>query len=570
MNFLALLGWSYDDKTTIMSRHELVERFSLERVVPSPATFDYEKLDWLNGVYLRALQPEEYAHFLGAGSASRGSTGRGERVSRDGAARAGEDREVLAVPRLRPLPVRGRRAAGRRRRPASSPLRPSARAASSRGRRRRSRRRCARSRTSWGRSRAGVRADPARGHRLEGLAGAVREPRAARPRRVAAAAQGRGRLSGRGGASGSSARWKMRQAASRNCRVGRGSSRRDRRRMRGAICHLLIWKRGCAARSYGGRRAPSRRPRASRRPRPARAPSVAPATNASAPTSASRNATSGRARPSSRLAERLAGARRGRPASRSRASRTRKSAPRHSAAAARPPPRPGPSSASATSRGRVARARRARAASSACAVSAPGGGARPKACSLARWSAYWSRASRASAARRRAARVRRRSGRGARACARAPSRARRSPRVPLRRRRVSAPQWSLEHRRSLVPSRRRMQAQTPTCARRRGRRGASSARAGQPRARGLRGRGGGDARRGGGGARGGAPDVVLLDLHLGGRETRACSRAAGGRHPGRARDRLGRRRRVPRRGRRGAREAVRARRPSSTVARRAR
>jgi glutamyl-tRNA synthetase len=61
MNFLALLGWSYDDKTTIMSRDELVERFSLERVVPSPATFDYQKLDWMNGVYLRALQPDEYA-----------------------------------------------------------------------------------------------------------------------------------------------------------------------------------------------------------------------------------------------------------------------------------------------------------------------------------------------------------------------------------------------------------------------------------------------------------------------------------------------------------------------------
>jgi glutamyl-tRNA synthetase len=61
MNFLALLGWSYDDKTTIMSRDELIERFSLDRVVSSPATFDYEKLDWLNGMYLRALSPEEYA-----------------------------------------------------------------------------------------------------------------------------------------------------------------------------------------------------------------------------------------------------------------------------------------------------------------------------------------------------------------------------------------------------------------------------------------------------------------------------------------------------------------------------
>jgi glutamyl-tRNA synthetase len=61
LNFLALLGWSYDDKTTIMSRRELIERFSLERVVSSPATFDYKKLDWMNGMYLRDLQPDEYA-----------------------------------------------------------------------------------------------------------------------------------------------------------------------------------------------------------------------------------------------------------------------------------------------------------------------------------------------------------------------------------------------------------------------------------------------------------------------------------------------------------------------------
>ena len=63
-NFLALLGWSYDDKTTLMSRKELIDRFSLDRVVPSPATFDYKKLDWMNGVYLRNLQPDEYAHDL--------------------------------------------------------------------------------------------------------------------------------------------------------------------------------------------------------------------------------------------------------------------------------------------------------------------------------------------------------------------------------------------------------------------------------------------------------------------------------------------------------------------------
>jgi glutamyl-tRNA synthetase len=61
VNFLALLGWSYDDRTTIMSRDELVDRFALERVGSSPATFDYKKLDWMNGVYLRELSPEEFA-----------------------------------------------------------------------------------------------------------------------------------------------------------------------------------------------------------------------------------------------------------------------------------------------------------------------------------------------------------------------------------------------------------------------------------------------------------------------------------------------------------------------------
>jgi glutamyl-tRNA synthetase len=64
VNYLALLGWSYDDHTELMTRDELVERFSLERVGRSPATLDYEKLTHMNGVYLRALPPEEYADRL--------------------------------------------------------------------------------------------------------------------------------------------------------------------------------------------------------------------------------------------------------------------------------------------------------------------------------------------------------------------------------------------------------------------------------------------------------------------------------------------------------------------------
>jgi glutamyl-tRNA synthetase len=64
VNFLALLGWAPDGETTIMSRAELIERFSLERVTPSSAQFDYAKLDWMNGVYIRALAQDAFAHAL--------------------------------------------------------------------------------------------------------------------------------------------------------------------------------------------------------------------------------------------------------------------------------------------------------------------------------------------------------------------------------------------------------------------------------------------------------------------------------------------------------------------------
>jgi glutamyl/glutaminyl-tRNA synthetase len=61
VNFLARLGWAYDDKTEVFSVDELQRVFRLERVSPSPAVFDYQKLEWLNGVHLRMLSPEEYA-----------------------------------------------------------------------------------------------------------------------------------------------------------------------------------------------------------------------------------------------------------------------------------------------------------------------------------------------------------------------------------------------------------------------------------------------------------------------------------------------------------------------------
>ena len=61
VNFLALIGWAPDGETTIMTREEIIERFTLEAVSASPGTFDYAKLDWMNGVYLRALDDDPYA-----------------------------------------------------------------------------------------------------------------------------------------------------------------------------------------------------------------------------------------------------------------------------------------------------------------------------------------------------------------------------------------------------------------------------------------------------------------------------------------------------------------------------
>ncbi len=62
INFLALLGWSLDDKTEIISREDLIEHFSLERVSKTAAIFNHEKLQWMNGVYIRKLTPDDFTH----------------------------------------------------------------------------------------------------------------------------------------------------------------------------------------------------------------------------------------------------------------------------------------------------------------------------------------------------------------------------------------------------------------------------------------------------------------------------------------------------------------------------
>jgi glutamyl-tRNA synthetase len=60
-NYLALLGWSPGGDREIMTRDEMVRLFTLERVQPSPAQMDLQKLEWMNGEYMRALPPEAFA-----------------------------------------------------------------------------------------------------------------------------------------------------------------------------------------------------------------------------------------------------------------------------------------------------------------------------------------------------------------------------------------------------------------------------------------------------------------------------------------------------------------------------
>jgi glutamyl-tRNA synthetase len=58
-NYIALLGWGYDESTTFMTTAELVERFALERVSKNPAVFDEQKLRWMNGRYMRELSLDD-------------------------------------------------------------------------------------------------------------------------------------------------------------------------------------------------------------------------------------------------------------------------------------------------------------------------------------------------------------------------------------------------------------------------------------------------------------------------------------------------------------------------------
>src|SRR5690606_19213692 len=66
VNFLTNIGWTFGDDREIFSVEEAIERFDLRDVHPSNSRYPIEKLDWLNGEYIRAMSPDELAPLLRA------------------------------------------------------------------------------------------------------------------------------------------------------------------------------------------------------------------------------------------------------------------------------------------------------------------------------------------------------------------------------------------------------------------------------------------------------------------------------------------------------------------------
>jgi len=61
VNWIALMGWAYDDHTEIFQMKDLIEKFSLDHLNPSPAAINFTKLDYFNGIFIRKLSEEDLA-----------------------------------------------------------------------------------------------------------------------------------------------------------------------------------------------------------------------------------------------------------------------------------------------------------------------------------------------------------------------------------------------------------------------------------------------------------------------------------------------------------------------------
>jgi glutamyl-tRNA synthetase len=61
VNWIALMGWSYDDKTEFFTMQDLIEKFDIAKLNAAPAAINFDKLDYFNGVHIRALDPDDLA-----------------------------------------------------------------------------------------------------------------------------------------------------------------------------------------------------------------------------------------------------------------------------------------------------------------------------------------------------------------------------------------------------------------------------------------------------------------------------------------------------------------------------
>ena len=86
MNFLALQGWSMPDGREIFTFDDMVANFDVERFSPVGPIFDVDKLDWMNGQYIEALDDDEFlrraAPFLPGTGPGRRRCGSWRRISR--------------------------------------------------------------------------------------------------------------------------------------------------------------------------------------------------------------------------------------------------------------------------------------------------------------------------------------------------------------------------------------------------------------------------------------------------------------------------------------------------------
>jgi glutamyl-tRNA synthetase len=88
VNWVALMGWSYDDRTEFFTLQELIQKFNLEHLNPSPAAINFTKLDYFNGLHIRNLPNDDLAKRLAPYIANAGL-------------QLGEDKLLQAIPIIR-------------------------------------------------------------------------------------------------------------------------------------------------------------------------------------------------------------------------------------------------------------------------------------------------------------------------------------------------------------------------------------------------------------------------------------------------------------------------------------